>query len=345
MRDGWFPTGDVATIDADGFMQITDRSKDVIKSGGEWISSIDLENTAMAHPAVKEAAVVGVMHPKWDERPLLIVVKKADAQLTRPMTLLQFRNVLAPVRAAIRDGAGIDAAANQGDETTAVVTSAKQFPLALTFESNRGFVLLNQGTDDRVRPGVEVLAINGQALEKIMQAMLPNLGQYGDVRTWPMYQLGISGGLFRPGVPGRNGFSEAYRLYIGNPASFRTTLRDPRTRQTVVVELAGVTRAEAAANANRNPVNRGVLAGLETLRGLSTAPSIRYLDGESTAVLVPSWGGNFPDFLKETFAALKSRGTKHLIIDVRGNTGGFDQYPALLFSIHIMETVRSNESP
>ena len=76
LREGWFPTGDVATIDPDGFMQITDRSKDVIKSGGEWISSIDLENTAMAHPAVREAAVVGVAHPKWDERPLLIVIAK-----------------------------------------------------------------------------------------------------------------------------------------------------------------------------------------------------------------------------------------------------------------------------
>ncbi len=83
LRDGWFPTGDVATVDADGFMQITDRSKDVIKSGGEWISSIDLENTAMAHPGVAEAAVVGVRHPKWDERPLLLVVKKQDAQITR----------------------------------------------------------------------------------------------------------------------------------------------------------------------------------------------------------------------------------------------------------------------
>jgi 3-(methylthio)propionyl---CoA ligase len=83
LRGGWFPTGDVATIDADGFMQITDRSKDVIKSGGEWISSIDLENTAMAHPAVGEAAVVGVRHPKWDERPLLLVVMKPGAQLTR----------------------------------------------------------------------------------------------------------------------------------------------------------------------------------------------------------------------------------------------------------------------
>src|SRR5581483_1695585 len=79
----WFPTGDVATIDADGFMQITDRSKDVIKSGGEWISSIDLENTAMAHPAVKEAAVIGVCHPKWDERPLLVVVRKPGTQVTR----------------------------------------------------------------------------------------------------------------------------------------------------------------------------------------------------------------------------------------------------------------------
>ncbi len=80
--DGWFPTGDVATIDADGFMQITDRSKDVIKSGGEWISSIDLENLAMSHPAVANAAVIGVAHPKWDERPLLIVVRKPGSEAT-----------------------------------------------------------------------------------------------------------------------------------------------------------------------------------------------------------------------------------------------------------------------
>jgi acyl-CoA synthetase (AMP-forming)/AMP-acid ligase II len=75
-KDGWFRTGDVATIDADGFMQITDRSKDVIKSGGEWISSITLENLAVGHPAVAEAAVIGVPHPKWTERPLLIAVRR-----------------------------------------------------------------------------------------------------------------------------------------------------------------------------------------------------------------------------------------------------------------------------
>jgi acyl-CoA synthetase (AMP-forming)/AMP-acid ligase II len=86
---GWFATGDVATIDADGFMQITDRAKDVIKSGGEWIGSIDLENIAMAHPAVALAACIGVWHPKWDERPLLVVVKKPDAQVTR-QDVLQF---------------------------------------------------------------------------------------------------------------------------------------------------------------------------------------------------------------------------------------------------------------
>ena len=80
--NGWFPTGDVATIDADGFMQITDRSKDVIKSGGEWISSIDLENLAIGHPAVANAAVIGVAHPKWDERPLLIVVRKPGTDPT-----------------------------------------------------------------------------------------------------------------------------------------------------------------------------------------------------------------------------------------------------------------------
>ena len=89
LRDGWFPTGDVATIDADGFMQITDRSKDVIKSGGEWSSSIDLENIAVAHPAVAEAAVIGVHHPKWDERPLVVAVKKQGASVTRE-ELLKF---------------------------------------------------------------------------------------------------------------------------------------------------------------------------------------------------------------------------------------------------------------
>ena len=89
LRDGWFPTGDVATIDEDGFMQITDRSKDVIKSGGEWISSIDLENIAVAHPGIAEAAVIGVPHPKWDERPLVVAVKKAGAQVTREQ-LLEF---------------------------------------------------------------------------------------------------------------------------------------------------------------------------------------------------------------------------------------------------------------
>ncbi|MEL7310111.1 MAG: 3-(methylthio)propionyl-CoA ligase [Pseudomonadota bacterium] len=80
---GWFDTGDVATIDPDGFMAITDRTKDVIKSGGEWISSIDLENTAMGHPDVAEAAVIGVAHPKWTERPLMVVVKQEGSDLDK----------------------------------------------------------------------------------------------------------------------------------------------------------------------------------------------------------------------------------------------------------------------
>jgi fatty-acyl-CoA synthase len=91
----WFPTGDVATIDPDGFMQITDRSKDVIKSGGEWISSIDLENAAVAHPAVKEAAVIGVAHPKWDERPLLVVVRQPNTNVTREELLKFFEGKVA----------------------------------------------------------------------------------------------------------------------------------------------------------------------------------------------------------------------------------------------------------
>src|SRR5581483_8497857 len=81
--DGWFPTGDVGSIDPDGYLQITDRSKDVIKSGGEWISSIELENIAVSHPAVGEAAVIGVKHPKWDERPILVVVKKPGQDVSK----------------------------------------------------------------------------------------------------------------------------------------------------------------------------------------------------------------------------------------------------------------------
>jgi acyl-CoA synthetase (AMP-forming)/AMP-acid ligase II len=75
-EDQWFDTGDVATIHPDGTLQITDRTKDVIKSGGEWISSVELENAAVSHPAVAEAAAIGIYHPKWDERPILVVVRK-----------------------------------------------------------------------------------------------------------------------------------------------------------------------------------------------------------------------------------------------------------------------------
>ncbi|MFS2002353.1 3-(methylthio)propionyl-CoA ligase [Duganella sp. CT11-25] len=95
LENGWFPTGDVATIDPDGFMQITDRSKDVIKSGGEWIGTIDLENIAMSHPAVMQAACIGVFHPKWDERPLLVVVRRAGHEVCREALLEYFNGKVA----------------------------------------------------------------------------------------------------------------------------------------------------------------------------------------------------------------------------------------------------------
>ena len=92
---GWFPTGDVGTIDPDGYLQITDRSKDVIKSGGEWISSIDVENIAVAHPAVAMAACIGVAHPKWDERPIIAVVKKPGAVVGRDELLAFYEGKIA----------------------------------------------------------------------------------------------------------------------------------------------------------------------------------------------------------------------------------------------------------
>jgi len=93
--DGWFATGDVSTIDPDGYMQVTDRSKDVIKSGGEWISSIELENIAVGHPGVFEAAVVGIAHPKWDERPLLVVVRNEGSEVTREELLAYYEGKVA----------------------------------------------------------------------------------------------------------------------------------------------------------------------------------------------------------------------------------------------------------
>ncbi|HEY2621854.1 MAG TPA: 3-(methylthio)propionyl-CoA ligase [Dyella sp.] len=95
LRDGWFPTGDMAKIDSDGFMQITDRSKDVIKSGGEWISSIDIENVACLHPCVASAACIGVRHPKWDERPLLLITKTSGSALEKEELLSFFEGKLA----------------------------------------------------------------------------------------------------------------------------------------------------------------------------------------------------------------------------------------------------------
>ncbi len=93
--DGWFLTGDVATLDAYGYMTIVDRAKDVIKSGGEWISSIDLENEAVGHPGVAEAAVIGIAHPKWDERPLLVVVRAADAEVSHEEILAFLKGKIA----------------------------------------------------------------------------------------------------------------------------------------------------------------------------------------------------------------------------------------------------------
>jgi len=93
--EGFFDTGDVSTVDRYGYMQVTDRAKDVIKSGGEWISSIDLENLAIGHPKVAEAAVIGVKHPKWDERPLLVIVLKKDQSATKDEILKFMRGKIA----------------------------------------------------------------------------------------------------------------------------------------------------------------------------------------------------------------------------------------------------------
>ena len=95
LDDGWFATGDVATLDANAYLQLTDRSKDVVKSGGEWLSTIDIENIAMNHPAVAMAAALGVPHPKWGERPIVLVVRRKDAVVSREEVLGLYEGKLA----------------------------------------------------------------------------------------------------------------------------------------------------------------------------------------------------------------------------------------------------------
>ena len=94
-EEGWFDTGDVSAIDPDGYVQITDRAKDMVKSGGEWISSIDVENEAVGCPGIAEAAVIAIPHPKWDERPLLLVIKEKDADVTKEQVIEHLKKSLA----------------------------------------------------------------------------------------------------------------------------------------------------------------------------------------------------------------------------------------------------------
>ena len=123
-EDGWFRTGDVVTIDPDGWMRIVDRTKDLIKSGGEWISSIELENAAVGHPDVFEAAAIAVAHPKWQERPLLVVVAKPwqrpDARRHARRPPRQGREMVGARRRRVRQGA-----AAHGDRQTAQIQAAR----------------------------------------------------------------------------------------------------------------------------------------------------------------------------------------------------------------------------
>ena len=315
--------------------QPQDRIRETMLERPQLQSDFALFRRALeeAHPALYRYTTKRAMDAEF---------ARAQAKLTRPMTILQFRNVLSPVLAAVKDG-HIGFGSFQGDEISAVLERAKQFPLALTFESKHAFVVLNQGLDERVKPGMQVLTINGKSLAEILKRILPNLSGDGDSRSRKGHLLGFSLGCCQWGRPGRAAFSEFYRLYIEDPPSFRTTLRDQRTRKTLVVDLAGVTVAEAAVDAEKNPVNRDVLAGIGALLAARQPDSIRYLDGESTAILMPGFRQNFPNSLEKAFAELRNTGTKNLIVDMRGNGGGFDLYPVLLFSYLISKEFRSNE--
>ncbi len=233
-------------------------------------------------------------------------------KLNHPMSPMQFRLVLTTVLAAMKCGhtrLGDDAAAKDAVENSPL------FPFQIFQDGHRFYVVENRSGDRTVKPGEEILAINGRSMESLAKEIESHFGADGDIETGKRQRLART-------------FPASYRMVIGPAETYEVKLKD-RT-----VKVGGVKRADFAKGAENNPVNADVRAKRQTLEWWKENISLRILsDPEVAQLRIGGFGGaGFPADLEKAFATMRERGTKTLVLDLRGNGGGDDNYGALLVS-------------
>jgi peptidase S41-like protein len=238
------------------------------------------------------------------------------AKLDRPLSRVEFLSVLVETTAAIRCGhTGVQPDA----ETQAALAAAPLFPLRIMIEKQKLFVLTNDTpSDSTIRPGMEILEINGRPAREILDRILPMLSTDGDIETGKWRRL-------------EGNFHRSYWLFVDQARVF-TIKAQGADGETTTARLAGVTADERKNNGN--PVNGEAKASLERLEGSKDNLSLRFLKDPEIALLrIRGFGGDdYPRWVEDTFRSLREKGTKTLVIDLRGNGGGDDLYGAMLVS-------------
>ena len=285
--------------------------------GVQWLTSaqmqadFDLMRHALeeAHPGLYRYSTKAQMDREFDSQ---------RGKLSRPMTKEQFEVVVAQTLASIRCG---HTRMHWDREMEAAIRDGRSFPLRVVFEGSRLMVLLNQTADDRtIRPGMELVSVNGHpVVELVKQFWAVNYAD-GDIETAKRHDIAQD-------------FAKDYWWLVGRPEYFTVTAIDPSSGKAVESKLAGVT--EAQRKANHNPLNDAMLAGLAKVRSEAYEKlSLSFLKNPDIAeVRIPSFTGDeYPRWIEDTFRTLHEKGTKTLIIDLRSNGGGEDTYGVMLVS-------------
>lgn len=238
------------------------------------------------------------------------------SKLSRPLSKSEFMAVLVETLAQIRCG---HTGLTPDEETQKEFADARMFPLRMMVEGRRLIVLFNDTPNDQtIRPGMEVVEINGHKAEDILRRILPTMPTDGDIETGKLVSL-------------QRSFGRSYRLFIEQTGDFTLKARDSAGKN-VTAKLAGVTAAERTKN--QNPVNAVLIASMAKLKWSTENLGLRFLkDPDIAQIRIDGFGGNnYPQWMEDTFRTLREKGTKSLIIDLRGNGGGADMYGALLVS-------------
>jgi hypothetical protein len=262
-----------------------------------------------AHPGLYRYSTKGQMDREFDVQ---------RGKLSRPMTKEQFEVVVAQTLVSIRCG---HTRMHWDQDMEAAIGDGRSFPLRVEFEGSRLMVVLNQTADDRtIRPGMELVSVNGHAVAELVKQFWAVNYADGDIETAKRHDIAQD-------------FAKDYYWLVGRPEYFTVTAIDPSSGKAVESKLAGVT--EAQRKANHNSVNDVMLAGLARVRGKAYEKlSLSFLkDPDVAKVRIPSFTSDeYPRWIEDTFRALRDKGTKTLIIDLRSNGGGEDTYGVMLVS-------------